>query len=81
MDGLMILQTYRNTALKEAPIMFFNTPTDDVMDAWTTIGRRTKPSGPYCFLERPKFKNNWSWCACPNSPPPFVDAKKTRAVK
>jgi len=31
--------------------MFFNTPTDDVMDAWTTIGRRTKPSGPYCFLE------------------------------
>ena len=31
--------------------MFYNTPTDDVMDAWITIGRRTKPSGPYCFLE------------------------------
>ena len=76
----MILQTYRNTAPKGGPIMFFNTPTDDVMDAWITIGRGTKPSGPYCSLKRPN-KNNWSWCAQSNSPPPFVDAKKTRAAK
>lgn len=31
--------------------MFFNTPTNDVMNAWIAIGRRTRPSGPYCFLE------------------------------